>query len=257
MAVGRTAVSVDVGNKNTMTQVIVNEPVHTFEGLRADQRNVALSVRLARGDRVAWIQPKFRRNGIGSYLVAPGVFATYLLQAAITAREEQLAMHLSPIFFRPRRHLHILQASFSPPAARMSIVASLHASRRPVFVRRCRRFTSILEESTMELVTPRLARYRCSQKPSRPASSQLHTGALADNPKCVFARATSVSRVVSTRAAILRTSGGRSIRVVIASFHSVLPSSKAPYEVDGAGETYGRVAAGSMGCSFCERKEGA
>src|SRR6266508_108269 len=54
--------------------------------------------------------------------------------------------------------LTTLQTFFSPPAARMSIVTSLHASRRSVFVRRRRRFTSMLEESTMLFAMLRLTR---------------------------------------------------------------------------------------------------
>jgi hypothetical protein len=46
----------------------------------------------------------------------------------------------------------------SPASARSNIVTSLQASRRSVFVRRRRRFTSMLEESTMLLAIPRLAK---------------------------------------------------------------------------------------------------
>ncbi|MEO8335524.1 MAG: hypothetical protein ABI664_11160 [bacterium] len=106
MAVGRTVVSVDVGDKNALMQVIVHEPVRTFDGLRANQRNVAVPVHLARGDTISWTLPKgvfwlkylSRRpgeapptitvdgdiscsggNGIRSYLVSLDVFATYCL----------------------------------------------------------------------------------------------------------------------------------------------------------------------------------
>ena len=63
-----------------------------------------------------------------------------------------------------------LQTFRSPCCQRISMLKSLPASRRSVLRRRPRRFTSMEDESTTLLLMPWLARKRCNQKPSRPAS---------------------------------------------------------------------------------------
>jgi hypothetical protein len=50
--IGRTLVWVDVGDRTSPMPVIVHERVDSFESLRPDQHNVAMSVRLARGDTI-------------------------------------------------------------------------------------------------------------------------------------------------------------------------------------------------------------
>ena len=52
--IGQTSVSVDVGDRRVRMEVVVHEPVNSFVGLRADQRFVAVPVRLARGDTLHW-----------------------------------------------------------------------------------------------------------------------------------------------------------------------------------------------------------
>jgi hypothetical protein len=58
----------------------------------------------------------------------------------------------------------------SPLWYRISIVTSFTASSESVFIRRARRFTSMLAQSTTVLWIPHTASARCSQNPSRPAS---------------------------------------------------------------------------------------
>jgi hypothetical protein len=55
--VGQTAIVVEVGEQKALMMVVVHEMVNTFEQLRDDQRYVARSVRLARGDTVHWALP--------------------------------------------------------------------------------------------------------------------------------------------------------------------------------------------------------
>jgi hypothetical protein len=71
----------------------------------------------------------------------------------------------------------------SPATWRRSIVSNCWTSSRSVLARRCRRLTAMLDESTTQLATPWVTHQRWSQKPSRPASSQLMTGASAGSPK--------------------------------------------------------------------------
>ena len=59
-AVGQTFVNVDVGDRRARIAVTVNDLVDSFEGLRADQRFVAVRVRLAQGDTVEWKLPPGR-----------------------------------------------------------------------------------------------------------------------------------------------------------------------------------------------------
>lgn len=56
-AVGEAEVFVQVGDRNARFRVLVHEPVRAFAGLHADQRLVALPVRLAQGDTVQWALP--------------------------------------------------------------------------------------------------------------------------------------------------------------------------------------------------------
>lgn len=56
-AVGRTMVDVVVGDREVRMRVLVHEPVRSLEGLRPDQRLVAVPVRLAQGDTVHWPLP--------------------------------------------------------------------------------------------------------------------------------------------------------------------------------------------------------
>lgn len=56
-AVGGTGVSVKVGDHEGFTKVFVHEKVRSFEGLRRDQRLVAIPVQLAQGDTVQWTLP--------------------------------------------------------------------------------------------------------------------------------------------------------------------------------------------------------
>ena len=103
-AVGQTSVDVTVGDKEVHMSVFVHESVRSFEGLRSDQRLVAMPVRLAQGDTVQWALPKGvlwlkylpRRpgdapptitldgtascttgNGMRVYRVSPDVYAAY------------------------------------------------------------------------------------------------------------------------------------------------------------------------------------
>lgn len=57
-AVGETAVDVFVGDRSAHIQVIVHDLVRTLEGLHSNQRLVAVSVHLARGDTAQWALPK-------------------------------------------------------------------------------------------------------------------------------------------------------------------------------------------------------
>lgn len=57
-AVGRTSVDVKVGDKEVQMSVFVHETVRSLEGLRADQRLVAIPVQLAQGDTVRWTLPR-------------------------------------------------------------------------------------------------------------------------------------------------------------------------------------------------------
>lgn len=56
--VGRTQVQVTVGDRDVRMNVLVHEPVRTLEGLRPEQRLVAMPVSLAQGDTVEWTLPK-------------------------------------------------------------------------------------------------------------------------------------------------------------------------------------------------------
>src|SRR5262249_5167946 len=60
---------------------------------------------------------------------------------------------------------------------------NLRTSNPSLLARRLRRLTSMEEESTTELVIPCACNKRCSQKPSRPASEQLTTGAVSGRLK--------------------------------------------------------------------------
>ena len=55
--IGQTVVVVEVGEHEVRTMVVVHEMVGTFDRLRDDQRFVARTVRLARGDTVHWALP--------------------------------------------------------------------------------------------------------------------------------------------------------------------------------------------------------
>lgn len=57
-AVGQTSVDVKVGDREVHMSVFVHETVRSFEGLRPDQRLVAMPVQLAQGDTVQWALPK-------------------------------------------------------------------------------------------------------------------------------------------------------------------------------------------------------
>src|SRR5260221_6792015 len=57
-AVGQTMVDVNVGDRSAGMQVIVHERVRSLEGLRADQRFVAVPGRLERSDTLRWSLPK-------------------------------------------------------------------------------------------------------------------------------------------------------------------------------------------------------
>ncbi|MEO8622388.1 MAG: hypothetical protein ABI625_15055 [bacterium] len=102
-AVGETSVDVMVGDRSARMQVVVHELVHSFANLRADQRFVAMNIRLARGDTttlplpsgVFWMKYVSRdstdappsisvegtscmpSDGIRNYTVPFGVFGSY------------------------------------------------------------------------------------------------------------------------------------------------------------------------------------
>ncbi len=50
-------VIVDIGDRTARMRVIVHELVGTFEGLRRDQRFVAIPIRVAQGDTAEWTLP--------------------------------------------------------------------------------------------------------------------------------------------------------------------------------------------------------
>jgi hypothetical protein len=54
---GHTVVTMRIGNGETVTSVIVYEPVSTLDDLRPDQRFVAAPVTVARGDTIRWSLP--------------------------------------------------------------------------------------------------------------------------------------------------------------------------------------------------------
>lgn len=105
-AVGQTMVHVDVGDRSAGMRVIVHERVRSLEGLRADQRFVAVPVRLERGDTLRWSLPKgafwlkylprrpgeapptitlsgdaacSRGNGLRVYVIPLGEYGTYCM----------------------------------------------------------------------------------------------------------------------------------------------------------------------------------
>jgi hypothetical protein len=54
---GYTSIDVEIGDRVARAEVLVFEPVRTFEGLRPDQRLVVAPVRLTRGASIRWPAP--------------------------------------------------------------------------------------------------------------------------------------------------------------------------------------------------------
>jgi hypothetical protein len=69
---GRTNVELSVGDEGTGAAVTVFEPVPSLEGIRADQRVVAVAVRLTRGESVRWPLP----TGLFELVNMPGAERT-------------------------------------------------------------------------------------------------------------------------------------------------------------------------------------
>ena len=120
-----------------------------------------------------------------------------------------------------------LQTFFSPTAARMSIVTQLarieaiglHAAAAAIHVDPRGIDDGVGDPAAHDIaMQPEAVAPRFVAAPDRRAGWY---------PKCAFARVISSSSIFTTRAGMVRTSGDWSTRVVIASFHSVLPSSKA------------------------------
>src|SRR6516165_9139871 len=87
------------------------------------------------------------------------------------------------------------------------------------------------EESTTTLSMPRLKSARCSQKPSRPASKHVRTGASAGSLKRTFALAISSCSRLRSRAGTERKRGFSAAAVAQAISHLSQPSSSAMYRV--------------------------
>src|SRR5262245_1047186 len=66
------------------------------------------------------------------------------------------------------------------------MLSNLRTSNPSLLARRWRRLTSIVEESTPWFVIPCPCKNRCSQTPSRPASSQLTTGGCVRQTQAAF-----------------------------------------------------------------------
>src|SRR6266702_5925562 len=113
----------------------------------------------------------------------------------------------------------------------MSMLSNLRTSNPSLLARRRRRLTSMEEESTTWLVIPCPCKNRCSQKPSRPASSQLTTVAVSGRPKRRLAWTISSSTRSCCRAVTVRSRGFCPWPVVKPSFQVFSLSSKATNKV--------------------------
>src|SRR4029434_9303990 len=111
------------------------------------------------------------------------------------------------------------------------MLSNLRTSNPSLLARRRRRLTSMAEESTTGFVIPCPCKNRCSQKPSRPASSQRTTGAVSGRLKRRLAWAISSSTRSCCRAVTVRSRGFCPWPVVKPSFQVFSLRSKATNSV--------------------------
>jgi hypothetical protein len=112
----------------------------------AEERRQRRAVPAPRGPQMRW---ELAELGEWHALAGEQALHSIRVPTAIASSKEQPAMHVPPISSTDVGTFTTLHIPFSPPSARMSMVTSVPASSRSVFVRRRRRFTR-------RLATPRL-----------------------------------------------------------------------------------------------------